>query len=178
MRSLYKRRGVQTSPLDLRGLLEDTLALARADAAARQIKLTAHIPAHLPAAQGDRVHVQQVLLNLIINGMDALAAVPVARRSLVVEAQETKNGNLKVTVRDRGPGIAPDNAARIFEPFFTTKPGGMGMGLAISRTIIEAHGGDIWMESSAAEGTTFTIILPRSGTKEVNDGDLPAPPGA
>ena len=77
-------------------------------------------------------------------------------------------------VTDRGTGIAPDVAARIFEPFFTTKINGMGMGLAISQTIIEAHGGDIWVESKGSEGTTFTFILPPAGQAKVKDGDLPA----
>jgi len=162
--------------LDLRSLIEDTVALAQPDAKARQIKITAQFSPQLPAAQGDRVHVQQVLLNLILNGMDAMTDIPKARRLLVVRVRETKNGNLQVTVNDRGTGIAPGDAAHIFEPFFTTKPAGMGMGLAISRTIIKAHGGDIWMESKAMEGTTFTFILPRVGYEKVKDGDLPETP--
>jgi len=115
-----------------------------------------------------------VLLNLILNGMDAMTAVPKARRSLVVRLSETKNGNLRVDVADRGTGINPNDAVRIFEPFFTTKLNGMGMGLAISQTIIEAHGGDIWVDSRPSEGTTFTFILPPMGTAKVKDGDLPA----
>lgn len=91
-----------------------------------------------------------------------------------MRASETKNGNLQVEVKDHGTGIAPEDAAQIFEPFFTTKPNGMGMGLAISQTIIEAHGGDIWVESKGAEGTTFTFILPPAGQPKVKDGDLPA----
>jgi signal transduction histidine kinase len=174
MRALYKRRSLVLNPLDLRELVEDTLTLTRTDAAAREIKLTAQIPPHLPAAQGDRVHLQQVLLNLILNGMDAMTGVPKVRRSLVVQLSETKNGNLRVDVTDHGAGIAPEDAVRIFEPFFTTKLNGMGMGLAISQTIIEAHGGEIWVESRPAEeGTTFTFILPPKGLTKVNDGDLP-----
>jgi len=89
-----------------------------------------------------------------------MSGTPKARRSLVLRVTETKNSNLQVQVSDRGTGIAPDVAERIFEPFFTTKPNGMGMGLAISHTIIEAHGGDIWVDSKPGEGTTFTFILP------------------
>jgi signal transduction histidine kinase len=174
MRALYKRRSLVLNPLDLRELVEDTLALTRADAAAREIRLTAQIPPHYPAAQGDRIHLQQVLLNLILNGMDAMTGVPKARRSLVVRLSETKNGNLRVEVMDQGTGIAPEDAARIFEPFFTTKLNGMGMGLAISQTIIEAHGGEIWVDSRLAEGTTFTFILPPKGLTKVKEGDLPA----
>ena len=91
-----------------------------------------------------------------------------------MRARETENGNLLVAVSDCGTGISPDNANHIFEPFFTTKSNGMGMGLAISRTIIEAHSGEIWMESSAMDGTTFTFILPPAGLEKVKSGDLPA----
>jgi len=174
MRSLYQRRSLVRDRLDLRELVEDTVALARIDVVQRHIKVTVEMPPQLPAAQGDRVHLQQVLLNLVLNGMDAMNDIPKARRSLTVRARETKNGNLLVAVTDCGTGIAPDNAGHIFEPFFTTKSNGMGMGLAISRTIIEAHGGDIWMESSAMEGTTFTFILPPAGLEKVKPGDLPA----
>ncbi len=174
MRALYKRKSLVLNPVDLRELAEDTIVLARMDAAAREIRLTAQIPPHFPVAQGDRVHLQQVLLNLILNGMDAMTGVPKERRSLVVRLSETKNGNLRVEVTDHGMGIAPEDAARIFEPFFTTKLNGMGMGLAISQTIIEAHGGEIWVESRQGQGTTFTFILPPNGLTRVKDGDLPA----
>lgn len=174
MRALYKRRSLVLNPLDLRELVEDTMALTRADAAAREIRLTAQIPPHFPAAQGDRVHLQQVLLNLILNGMDAMTGMPKTRRALVVRLSETKNGNLRVEVTDQGTGIAPEDAARIFEPFFTTKLNGMGMGLAISQTIIEAHGGEIWVDSRPTQGTTFTFILPPKGLTKVKEGDLPA----
>jgi signal transduction histidine kinase len=174
MRTLYKRRSVALDPLDLRELVEDTIALTRAEAAAKHVRLSTQLPAELPDAQGDRVHLQQVLLNLILNGMEAMATVPPSRRSLSVRVEETKKGNLLIEVSDQGTGMAPDVAARIFEPFFTTKSNGMGMGLAISQTIIEAHGGDIWVESKSGQGTTFRLILPPLGWSKVKDGDLPA----
>jgi len=174
MRSLYKRRSLALSSLNLSELVEDTVALARPDIAQREVKITVQMPPQLPAAHGDRVHLQQVLLNLILNGLDAMNSMPKARRTLVVRASETKNKNLSVSVSDQGTGIAPNDAGHVFEPFFTTKANGMGMGLAITRTIIEAHGGEIWMESSAMEGTTFTFILPPEGAEKVNAGDLPA----
>jgi signal transduction histidine kinase len=176
MRSLFKRQKLVSGALDLRDLIEDTLAMARPDAAARQVKLKVELPPDLPPAQGDRVHVQQVLLNLILNGMDAMANTPKPRRWLVVTAARTKNGNLLVAISDCGAGITPDDVVHIFEPFFTTKSNGMGMGLAISRTIIEAHGGDLWMKSHATNGTTFTFILPPAGSDKVKPGDLPALP--
>jgi len=175
MRSLFKRQKLTSGTLDLRDLVEDTVAMARPDAAARQVKLKVEIAPNLPPAQGDRVHIQQVLLNLILNGMDAMNTIPKTRRNLVVGAVKTSNDNLQISVADSGIGISPDNANHIFEPFFTTKSNGMGMGLAISRTIIEAHGGEIWMKSNAMEGTTFTFLLPPAGAEKINPGDLPAP---
>jgi signal transduction histidine kinase len=148
--------------------------MARPDAAARHVKLKAEISQPVPPAQGDRVHVQQVLLNLILNGMDAMNAIPKTRRWLIVSLAETQNRNLRVSVRDYGTGVSPDNAENIFDPFFTTKSNGMGMGLAISKTIIEAHGGEIWLQSNAMEGTTFTFLLPPAGSDKVKPGDLPA----
>lgn len=173
MRALYKRRNVTLTRLDLREVVEETIAMTRTDAAARQVKVTAQIPPQLIEAQGDRVHLQQVLLNLILNGMDAMANIPKSRRTLVVRVWETKNSNLQVDVTDQGTGIAPEVADRIFEPFFTTKSNGMGMGLAISQSIIEAHGGDIWVDSKPGKGTTFSFILPPAGVLKAKDGDLP-----
>ncbi|MGH7943081.1 MAG: sensor histidine kinase [Limisphaerales bacterium] len=174
MRALYQRRSLALGPVDLSELVADTIALTRTDAAARHVKVTADLPPQLPAAHGDRVHLQQVLLNLILNGMDAMTAMPKARRLLALRAWESKTGNLLLTVADQGTGIAPEDAGRIFEPFFTTKLNGMGMGLAITQTIIEAHGGDLWVESKGTDGTTFTVILPPAGNASVRDGDLPA----
>jgi signal transduction histidine kinase len=174
MRSLYKRKSLVLHDLDLRELVEDTVAMTRTDAYARQVRVIVQMPAQLPHIQGDRIHLQQVLLNLLLNGMDSMAAVSRQRRTLSVAARLTKNGNLQVEVRDQGSGVAPEAAAQIFEPFFTTKPNGMGMGLAISQTIIEAHGGDIWVDSQGGEGATFTFILPPAGMSKVKEGDLPA----
>ena len=173
MRALYQRRSRALGPLDGCELVQDTIALTRTDAAARHVKVIAETPPQLPVAQGDRVHLQQVLLNLILNGMDAMTAVPKTGRLLIVRASETKNGNLQVAVTDRGTGIPPEDATRIFEPFYTTKINGMGMGLAISQTIIDAHGGDIWVESAGTDGATFTFVLPQAGQARVKDGDLP-----
>ena len=160
MRTLLKRRRLESTPLDLRALIEDTLVVARNDARARQVKLTSDLPPQLPAVPGDRVHLQQVLLNLILNGMDAMSECPADARSLVVRVRNASAGSVEVSVTDRGSGLAPEAAARIFESFFTTKPQGLGMGLAISRTIIEAHGGKIRGENNPGRGATFTVTLP------------------
>jgi signal transduction histidine kinase len=170
MRTLFKRRSLVSNRLALRNLVEETVALARSDAEARQVKMSVQISPLSPMVLGDRVQLQQVLLNLILNGMDAMDTTPRSRRSLAVQVRETKDGYLQVAVSDCGTGIAPDDAAHIFEPFFTTKPNGMGMGLAISRTIIEAHGGDIRAERNTPEGTTFTFTLPRLKPEKAKAG--------
>jgi C4-dicarboxylate-specific signal transduction histidine kinase len=160
MRSLLKRRELEANPLDIGEMIEETVALAWSDALTRQVTLTMQVSARLPLARGDRVHLQQVLLNLILNGMDAMANGENADRLLVVQAAQDDTGNIEVAVRDSGTGIAPDKIKLLFEPFFTTKADGMGMGLAISRTIIEAHGGKIWAENNPHKGATFKFTLP------------------
>ena len=160
MRSLLKKHSLESKPLDLGGLLAETVTLAQADAHARRVNLTLQMPAQLPAVRGDRVHLKQVVLNLILNGVDAMAGGTEAGRLLTVRAETARDGSVEVAVSDCGTGIPPDKAKRLFEPFFTTKPDGMGMGLAISQTIIEAHGGKIWAENNAARGAVFKFTLP------------------
>jgi C4-dicarboxylate-specific signal transduction histidine kinase len=160
MRSLLKRRGLDSKPLDLGELLTETVALARSDARVRQVNVTLKMEGKLPAVRGDRVHLQQVLLNLMLNGMDAMANGPKTGRRLTVSAKTAKDGDIEVSVSDCGIGIAPENVERLFEPFLTTKPSGMGMGLAISQTIIEAHGGKIWGGNNTTRGAIFKFTLP------------------
>jgi PAS domain S-box-containing protein len=160
MRSLLKRRSLVSNPLDLREVVEDTVALVQPDLLARQVRLTLEIPDNLPAVMGDRVHLQQVLLNLILNGMDAMGKNPEAERDLSVRVRARPAGRLEVSVTDAGSGLQPGEIGQLFEPFFTTKPNGMGMGLAISRTIIEAHGGKIRAENNPVKGAVFSFTLP------------------
>ena len=163
MRSLLKRRSLVSNPLDLREVVEDTVALVQPDLLARQVRLTLEIPEHPPTVLGDRVHLQQVLLNLILNGMDAMNQNPATERLLTVRMRVKTVGRLEVSVSDCGTGLKPGEASQLFEPFFTTKPNGMGMGLAISRTIIEAHGGKIRAENNAGRGATLAFTLPTAG---------------
>ncbi len=160
MRSFLKRRRLQSSTLNLSELLEETVALARPDAATKQVRLTLDLPAHLPQIKGDRIHLQQVLLNLLLNGMDALSASADEDKWVAVRAAQNADGTVEVAVADNGSGIPADKASRIFEPFFTTKTHGLGMGLAISRTIIEAHSGKIRAENNPTKGATFRFTLP------------------
>jgi signal transduction histidine kinase len=124
------------------------------------------LPEELPPVLGDRVQLQQVLLNLVVNGMDAMDTVEESKRILIIcghrETRDEMPGAL-LSVQDSGTGLKPEEMDRLFEAFYTTKPHGMGMGLAISRAIIEAHGGLLWAEPNQGPGATFLFSLPGAG---------------
>ena len=160
MRALLKRRDLDPRPLDAAECAGDAAGLVQAEAASRNVKLELEMPGDLPPVRGDRVHLQQVLLNLILNGMDALNGAARKDRRVTVSARLGGVRTVEFAVRDTGHGIPADQLAQVFDPFFTTKPNGMGMGLAISRTIIEAHGGRLWAENGAGGGATFRFTLP------------------
>ena len=125
----------------------------------RGVRLALETDPALPPVHGDRVQLQQVLLNLLLNAVDALDENPPARRLVTVRTRPV-GALAEVAVSDTGQGISADKLLRVFEPFFTSKPNGLGMGLAISRNIIEAHRGRLWVENNEAGGATFTITLP------------------
>ena len=160
LRSLLKRREVERRQLCLGALVEEVATLARADASVRRIAIATEVPGQLPPVYGDRVQLQQVLLNLLVNAMDALKDAPPDGRHIVVQARQQATGLIEVAVSDQGLGIPSDRLAHVFDPFFTTKPQGMGMGLSISRTIVEAHGGRIWAQNNAEGGAIFRFTLP------------------
>jgi len=160
MRALLKRHVLDTQLLDLADLVGDVAKLARPDAATRHVTLTVNLPADLPPVRGDRVHLQQVLLNLILNGMDALNQVSRENRCVTVSVRVDGARTVEIAVSDTGQGIAAEKLAHVFDPFFTTKPDGMGMGLPISRTIVESHGGRLWAENNDGSGATFRFTLP------------------
>ncbi len=163
IRSMLKRRESEFLPIQGDSLLRDVAELVRADAASRAIFLE-HLPSpELPPVCGDRVQLSQVLLNLVLNAMDAVAGQPAASRHVILSSQRSADGGVDLCVADTGPGVAADAARRIFEPFFTTKTTGMGMGLSISRTIAEAHGGHLTVEPNAQGGATFRLSLPAQG---------------
>jgi PAS domain S-box-containing protein len=159
LRGLLKHRRMDLQPIDVENLLLDVNVLVRPDAVARNVELQLRLEPRLPLVAGDRVHLSQVLINLIINAMDSITDSAAIRRVLV-EALSTPDGLIQVSVIDSGSGVSAEAIARVFEPFFTTKSTGMGMGLSISRTIIEAHGGRIWVENNPAGGATFAFTLP------------------
>ena len=162
LRALLKRSELDLRSLSLSDLVEEVVMLTRTDSATRHVAIETDMPNEWPFVNGDRVHLQQVLLNLLINGMDALAEGADGSRTMTVRAQRDRDGFVEVAVSDNGPGIPAENLGRLFEPFFTTKPQGMGLGLPISETIIKAHGGRLWAENNAAGGATFRFTLPPS----------------
>jgi signal transduction histidine kinase len=163
MRSLLKRRELQFEPVSLRKLIEEVVQLTRIELEARQVKLLVQLAPNLPPVRGDGVQLQQVLLNLLFNGADAMKNLPSERRHLVVRAHG-EGRNVEVSVKDGGHGIPADKLAQVFEPFFTTKDHGLGMGLAISQTIIETHGGRIQAENNPDGGACFRFTVPVAKT--------------
>jgi two-component system, LuxR family, sensor kinase FixL len=159
-RAMLKRRELNVSTLIVDELVDEVVALTHSDAAGRQVRVEVQLASQLPALRGDRVQLQQVLLNLILNGMDAMIDVPTAERRLVVRARPIDGTTVEFEVSDSGPGIPADHLPHVFDPFFTTKRNGLGMGLPISRTIIEAHGGRLSAENNPDRGATFRFTVP------------------
>jgi signal transduction histidine kinase len=159
MRDFLRRGGPHVSTFDVRSMLEDTLALARPDANARNIELVLSAADNLPPAHGDRIQLQQVLLNLIRNATEAIAAVPEPDGRIAVAALALPS-SIEFSVRDNGPGIAPTIADRLFEPLTTSRQQGLGLGLSISQGIVESHGGRIWLHSREKGATEFRFTLP------------------
>jgi PAS domain S-box-containing protein len=160
MRALLRKHELERQPIEINSLVEDVLQLISGDASLRGVSLSADLRSALPQISGDRIHLQQVLLNLILNGMDAMAGEPRERRRITVRTRLDGEGVVELAVIDAGHGIEPDKLPRLFEPFYTTKPNGMGMGLSIARTIIAAHHGRIWAENNPSGGAAFRIALP------------------
>ena len=144
---------------ELNDIVDDAVALIEADARKRNIHITTALARDLAEVQADRVMIEQVLLNLIRNGMDAMAGSSAERRRLQIDTR-ADGEDVQVAVRDSGAGIPPDIAEKLFAPFFTTKPDGMGMGLNICRSIVELHHGRLWFEAAEGGGTVFILKLP------------------
>jgi len=161
IRTLLRKRHLEMELLDMNQLVSDVLALTRAEARKRNIAWKSEFAPAMPMVEGDRVHLQQVLLNLVLNGMDAMADTPEDERWLTVSTAGSESGQVEIVVSDGGHGILPDRLPRLFETFFTTKKEGMGLGLSISRMIVEAHRGQIRAENNnSGRGATFRVVLP------------------
>jgi C4-dicarboxylate-specific signal transduction histidine kinase len=160
LRALLRKGEVELQLLDLNEVVADALCLVDGESRRRGIALEIELSAFLPAVRGDKTQLQQVLLNLVLNGMEAMADCSEAKRRISVQTAGDPDEEAEVVVTDTGPGISPDRLPWLFDAFFTTKEYGMGLGLSIARSIIEAHGGCIWAENNADGGATFRFTLP------------------
>ncbi len=160
MRTLLVKGELDVAPLDLDAVIRDVVALTHSDAILNGVRVSLQLDEGLPRVRGDKVQLQQVVLNIMVNAFDAMAQSLDGERSLVIGATLNGNGAVQVSVCDTGIGLAPDQADRIFEAFYTTKRDGLGMGLSISRSIITAHGGDLRAENNPGGGTTFYFTVP------------------
>lgn len=160
LRTLLRKRELQFEHVDINALTSSVLALVLPDAVRRNVVIRTALDPVLPKVPADPVHLQQVLLNLLINAMDAMEETPVAARWLEVRTERPDDEYVQVAVVDNGSGIKPAQAAKLFDSFFTTKAGGMGLGLSVARSIINMHGGAIWAENSKVGGAAFMFTVP------------------
>jgi len=162
LRNFVKNREVKREPVNCARLLEDLRTLAETDARLHNIRLRLDCAEPLPTVYADPIQLQQVVLNLVRNAIDAMADVPEDRREVVLMTREAPEGEVEVTVVDQGTGLAPEATEHLFNPFFTTKASGTGLGLAISRSIVRAHGGRLWHTPNDGCGVRFHFTLPVS----------------
>jgi PAS domain S-box-containing protein len=164
IRALFKKTTSITTPLEINDVIDETVSLVGGEVQRKGVSLNTELAANLPAVLGDRIQLQQVILNLAINGTEAMTGFEDHPQQLVIQSMLGESGEILVSVSDTGPGIDPQQTARLFAPFFTTKPQGIGMGLSISRSIIEAHGGRLWAVANQPRGAVFHFALPAAPT--------------
>jgi PAS domain S-box-containing protein len=160
IRALSKKGAFKSVRLDINQVIDGVIALIRREIKVHGISLRLDLEASLPPIDGDRIQLQQVIMNLLMNGIQAMSAVTDRHRELRIRSREHESDQILVAVEDSGIGIEPEHAAWLFNAFFTTKPDGMGMGLSICRSIIEAHGGRLWATANVPHGATFQFTLP------------------
>jgi C4-dicarboxylate-specific signal transduction histidine kinase len=173
LRSLLRKRELKLEPVDINRLVTDVLRLMQPDAVRRGVVIEAALAAELPLSNADPVHVQQVLINLVLNAMEAMRDTPKADRFVEVRTRLQGDGTVRVEVSDNGRGVSPKVGDKVFDPFFTTKGEGMGLGLALARSIVTLHGGSLWFENRSHGGAVFMFTLTASKCKRQ---DVAVPP--
>jgi len=159
IRALVRKTDTEKSPLDVNDAIQEVAALAQSEVQRNNVAMQMELAHDLPLVLGDRVQLQQVILNLVMNGVEAMASVVDRPRELVIYSRHHESTKVLVAVRDSGTGLHSENLDQLFKPFFSTKPKGMGMGLAISRSILENHGGRLWAAPNDGPGATFQFTL-------------------
>ena len=159
IRELMKKAPPRKDRMDINEAIHEVIELTRGEAVKSGASVQTALGEGLPLIEGDRVQLQQVALNVIINAVQAMSDAEGPRELTITTAQAEPNGVL-VAVKDTGPGLAPASLEQLFAPFYTTKPGGLGMGLSISRSIVEAHGGRLWVTANPPRGVVFQFTLP------------------
>ncbi|WP_426533109.1 MASE4 domain-containing protein [Bradyrhizobium sp. McL0615] len=160
IRAMFRRDRRETSPVSIRDLVSEVLALVHGELENHRVSLRVELLQELPRVVADRLQLQQVLLNLIMNAVEAMSSVENCERLLLVKSEFHEASDVLITVEDSGPGIGPNEMDRIFDAFFTTKPHGMGLGLSICQSIIESHGGRLWAATRIPRGAAFYVQLP------------------
>jgi C4-dicarboxylate-specific signal transduction histidine kinase len=160
IRGLIKKAPPRKECLDVNAGIREVIELTRGELMKNGISVQADLADGLPLIEGDRVQLQQVILNLIMNAVEAMSGASDGTRELLVSSRKADRGDVLVGVRDSGPGLAPETLEHVFDAFYTTKPGGLGMGLSICRSMIEAHGGRLWATANLPRGASFQFTLP------------------
>jgi signal transduction histidine kinase len=160
VRALANKTSIEKMPLDVNEVAREVIALVRRELISHQVSLRTEFASALPMIPADRVQLQQVIINLVINSIEAMQSITDRPRELVIRSRQDATQQVLVTVTDCGIGIAAKDADRLFDAFFTTKSSGMGMGLSICRSILEAHGGRLWATANLPHGATFQFTLP------------------
>ncbi|HEX4340606.1 MAG TPA: ATP-binding protein [Polyangiaceae bacterium] len=159
LRALFLQKKVSAEAVDLNEVARDVLALSLGDLRKNRVRVRQELSSDLPLVTGDRVQLQQVVLNLLLNASDAMSGVDDRPRQLLIRTERDESAQVRLTVRDTGVGFEPSKADQLFEAFFTTKSSGMGIGLSVSRSIVESHGGRLWAAPNDGPGATFAFSL-------------------
>jgi signal transduction histidine kinase len=159
IRLLFEKGALERELVDVNEVIREMIVLLRGEATGYSVSIRTDLAPDLPQLMADRVQLQQVLMNLMLNGIDAMKEVD-GPRELIVKSRPTENEQLVVSLSDTGVGLPPDQADQIFDAFFTTKLHGTGMGLSLSRSIVESHGGHLWADRNSPRGATFHLTLP------------------
>jgi PAS domain S-box-containing protein len=178
LRALFSKKSEISGSVDLNEAARDVVALSTSELRRNRANLELDLAQNLPPVTGDRIQLQQVILNLLLNAADALSNVEDRPRQITLRTNQDEDGNVRLIVQDTGVGIDPDNSSKIFDAFYTTKATGMGIGLSVSRSIIEHHGGRIWASANAGPGASFSFAIPRTVDPFTAAGPAAFPPRA